>query len=136
MHGQRNIKPCKYKFTTKSVFVFFFVRGIGVAVLLFTAKITLLYALFLSVYKITELKGKFGLAVSSPKLFAVFSQTAVILGVRAIGIQKYWVSGLEVYKNTGCPGYRYTKILGVRARGIQKYWVSGLEVYKNTGCPG
>jgi hypothetical protein len=67
------------------------------------------------------------------------------------------VSGLEVFKHTGCPGYSYTKIQalrvrsikkyrvfglyvykiqGVRARGIQKYRVSGLEVYKNTECPG
>jgi len=48
-----------------------------------------------------------------------------VQGVRARCIQKYRVSGLDVYKNTG-----------VRARGIQKYRVSGLDVYKNTGCPG
>jgi len=57
-----NVKVSKYKCTTKSDFVFsiWFV-------------VSVLH--FVSVYKIKELKAKFGLVVSYPKLFAVFSQT-------------------------------------------------------------
>ena len=59
MHGPMNVKFSKYKFTTKSAFVFSIWLVVSVLQ-------------FLSAYKIKELKGKFGLIVSSPKLFAVF----------------------------------------------------------------
>lgn len=52
---------------------------------LFIARIAFLCALFLPVYKIKELKGKFGLTVSSPKLFAVFSQTGRTIFVSSSG---------------------------------------------------
>ena len=59
MHGPINITPVNIHFTTKSVFVFsvWFVVSV---------------LLFLSVYNIKELSGKFGLVVSSAELLAVF----------------------------------------------------------------
>ena len=80
MHGQQIIKFSKYKFTTKSVFVFFIWFVVSVLQFLFTAKITFLYALFLSVYKIKFLKANSGWLFHLQNYLLFSHKRAVISG--------------------------------------------------------